>query len=114
MTNKEVYVNRDSNAGTIATGATYIVDPQETADKSDYLPFNKLRINNTSSHEIYVFLEGIGDGTTPDYIIPSGSGVDESVLEGVQYNQLVIKNSGGGTIGANEIISRIATVRNVQ
>ena len=113
-TNKEVYVVKDSNSSEITAGSIYVLDFQEIAEKSDYLPHNKLRIFNKSAVEVQVFLDNYGDGTKPDYIISAGNGIDESVLEGVQFNLVVFKNTDGATsINADELKTRIATVRNV-
>ena len=111
---KEVYNNKESNASTIASNGLYIVDVQENAEKSNYLPHNKLRVFNKSDHEVWVYLNGIEDENEPDYILGSGTGLDESVEEGVNYNSVVIKNKGTGTISANEIIVRLATVHEVE
>ena len=114
MVAKEVYVMKDSNSVVIAAGGFYYIDKQNDAIKSDYLPFNKLRLNNLSGMEIYIYLNGLEDVEKPDYILASGLGIDESVLEGVQYNMIVIKNVGVGNINANELKTRCATVREVQ
>ncbi len=109
--NKEVYIKKVTS-GSIAAGAYAFFDYQTEADKSDYLPHNKLRFFNKSSCEVWVWLNGLDSTTKPDYILPSGSGLDESVLEGVNYNMLVVKNNDGAvSVNANELIIRMATVR---
>ena len=109
--NKEVYVKKDSNSSTIAPSGIYAIDFQSEAELSAYLPFNKLRIFNESGEKIYVFLDNYGDGSKPDYIIGAGLGVDEGVLEGVQYNTIFIQNKdASATIQADEIKTRISKV----
>jgi hypothetical protein len=112
-TNKEVFVKKESNSGVITASSLYVIDAQEQAAKSEYLPFNKLRMFNTSSVQIYVYLDNYGDGLTPDYILGAGTGIDEGYLEGVQYNVIIIKNNGAVDITANQIKTRLSTVREV-
>jgi len=112
--NKEVYVRKVSNPAEITAGSLYIIDLQEQAIKSDYLPFNKLRIFNTSAAQVGIYYENYGDGSTPDYILGAGQGLDESVLEGVNYNVIIIKNNDGAvSVNANELKFRLASVREV-
>jgi len=112
--NKEVYVQKISNPAEITAGSLYIIDLQEQAIKSDYLPFNKLRIFNKSAVEVQAFYENIGTGLLPDFVLGAGTGVDVSVLEGEQYNVLVFKNVDGAvSINANELKVRMASVREV-
>ena len=114
MANKEVYVKKFSNESEITAGSYEYFDFQEEAEKSDYLPHNKLRMFNKSAVEIWVWLNGVVDSNNPDYIIGAGIGVDESVLEGVQFNLIAIQNKDSSTsINANEFIGRFASVRNV-
>jgi hypothetical protein len=111
MVNKEVFVYKES-VQAIAAGAIKVIDIQEQALKSAYLPFNKLRGFNKSDEELWIFLDNYGDGSKPDYIVPKGTGFDESILEGVQFNQVIIQNKDAVNATSNdEIKIRIATVR---
>ena len=113
-TNKEVYVQKVSNPAEITAGSLYIIDLQEQAIKSDYLPFNKLRVFNKSAVEVQVFYETYGNGTLPDFVLGAGTGVDVSVLEGENFNVLVFKNMDGAvSIAANELKIRMSSVREV-
>lgn len=110
--NKEVYVKKISNSAEITAGGLYIIDLQNEAIQSDYLPFNKLRIFNKSAVEVQVFYENYGNGTLPDFVLGAGTGVDVSVLEGENYNVLVFKNVDGAvSIAINELKVRISSVR---
>jgi hypothetical protein len=86
---------------------------QKEARKSDYLPFNKLRIFNKSAQTIEVFLEGVdmANVNKPDYIIPSATGMEEDIVQGVNYNLLTVKNAGAVDTVADDILVRMSTAR---
>lgn len=109
--NKEVFVKKFSNEVEIVAGAYHYFDFQNEANANDYLPFNKLRLFNKSSVEVWVWLDNIQDADDPDYIIGSGLGVDESIIEGVNFNTIILINKGAVSISANQFKGRIATVR---
>ena len=114
MINKEVYQKKFSNSAEVTAGSYAYFDFQADAEKSDYLPHNKLRLFNKSSVEVWVWLNGVEDANQPDYILGAGIGVDESVLEGVQFSLIAIQNKDGAvSINANEFKGRFATVKEV-
>ncbi len=111
MVNKEVFVKKFSNSAEITAGSYFTFDFQNEARASNNLPFNKLRLFNKSQVEVWIWLEGVTDANQPDYILGAGIGVDESVLEGINFNMIVLKNNDGAvSIAANEFKGRFAKV----
>jgi hypothetical protein len=111
-TMKEVYSASKANVQLLTT-EFQIIDFQSLAVKSDYLPHNKLRVANRSAEIIYIYLNGYEVGQAPDYVLGSDKILDESVLEGVNFNTVIIHNQSANTITANKIFVRVATVREV-
>lgn len=110
--NKEVFVKKFSNDAEITAGAYAYFDFQTEANNSDYLPHNKLRMFNKSSSEVWVWLNGVTDVNTPDYILGAGTGADESVIEGTQFNMIVVQNKDVAVaVAVNEFIGRFGSVR---
>lgn len=110
--NKEVYVKKWANSE-ILTTKFQVFDAQEDANKSDYLPHNKLRIANRSVEIIYIYLDGYQVGSSPDYVLGADKVLDESFSEGVNFNSLIIQNQSVNTISADSIFVRVASVREI-
>lgn len=109
----EVFSKRSFNAQ-ITPGNFEIFDAQASAERSDYLPHNKLRIANRSACVIYIYLDSYVVGGVPDYILGADKILDEGVDQGVQFNQIYIVNADAAVnIAAEELIVRVATARNM-
>ena len=108
---KEVF-NKNFTTSGIATESIEVFDAQEIAEKSDYLPHNKLRIVNRSSLILYIFLDEYIPGNAPDYVLGADKVLDESLDEGVNFNTVIIYNSDNTTaVSAGEVFVRVATAK---
>lgn len=112
MAIKEVFNQKYSNAE-LTAGAIEVFDAQKVAEKSDYLPHNKIRVMNNSDQILHIYLDGYVPSGTPDYVLGAGKILDEPLDEGVQFNSVTVYNAGTGTISAGDFFVRIATAREV-
>lgn len=90
-----------SNSGTIAATEKKLFDfHRDDTTSEKYGSFNNLRISNTSSSEILVYLN---QNTSNVLSVPSGSVIsaDQEVIGGV--TSILIENVGSSSITANQI-----------
>ena len=92
---------RFSNASTISTGATYLIDfESEDRASQKYLPFDNIRIINSSSYDVILYVNQDANNT---FLIPAGTifNADSNITPSIRYVKIV--NNGSGTITANQI-----------